>query len=712
MATLEKIRSKAGVLVSVVIGVALLAFIVGDFLSSGNTFHRMNQDKVVVINGKRITTEEFQNRVQARTDEMQNMYKQYGMSLPEGSAAYINKEVFDQMVNEVLLEEETAKLGIVVSTAELTDLMTGDNIVPQVRQLFSNPQTGTFDRSVLLNFLNVVLDENSPESQNPELAGQIAQQRQMWIELEKNVKQQRQIEKFFNLMSKSVQANKLDIEAAYEEGRTTADFAYVMQPYSSIPDSMVEISASELKALYDKNKKNYKQDERRVIKYFAVDIVPSEADYKAVEQKINELKESFATTSDVAGLLSFNTDVPYVDAYVAERSMDDDMKAFVSGAQVGDVEGPVFADNAYRMYRLMGKTVAPDSVKVRHIMFPLQQNAELSARFDSLLTVLKNGGDFAALAQEFSMDQNSAQNGGDMDWMTETSASQLGQKFVNAVFNSNGSEVLTVDSPYGRHIVQVTERTAPVAKAKVAQLVLNVRPSSDTYNELYNGVSQYIAVNNNPESFEKNASEKGYTVYTVTLNQDDIRLGSINDARKAVNWAFNTKKGAISEIYNVENKFVVAALADVQKQGYADLAQVEPQLKMELMSGKKADLIISSLKEKNLSTLESYAQEMGSRIDTAKFVGFNVNFIVGLGYEPALNAKAPFADLNTVEGPVKGNNGVYVFTVYNKTEKQEPMDVEAEIQKYRQSVNQLISGQLINALKEKADIEDNRIKFY
>ena len=711
MATLEKIRGKAGLLVTV-IGVALLAFIVGDLLNSGHTFFRMNQDKVAVINGKRITTEEFQTRVQARTDEMQNMYKRYGMSLPEGSAARINKEVFDQMINEVLLEEEADKLGIAVSKEELADLLQGDNIVPQVKQLFTNPQTGVFDKQVLLNFLNVILNENSPEAQNPETAEQISQQRKMWLDMEKSVKQQRQVEKFFTLMTKSVQANKLDIEAAYQNGKVSADFAYAVQSYSSIPDSTVKISDSELKELYNKEKENFKQDEKRVVKYFSVDIVPSEGDYKITEEKINNLKNTFTTTQDVAGMLSLNTDVPYTDAYVAERSMDTDMKNFVANAQVNDVEGPIFVNNAYKMYRLMGKTVAPDSVKVRHIMYPLQKDEQMTAQFDSLLNVLKNGGDFAQLAQKFSVDQSSAQNGGDLGWMTETSAVQLGQKFVNAIFNSNGSGYMTVESPYGRHIVQVTERTAPVAKAKVAQLVMNVRPSSETYSTLYNGVGQYIATNTDVESFEKNAKDKGYIVSTANLTRDDVSLGNINDARQAIKWAFNAKKGAISEIYNVENKFMVAALADVQKEGYADVKQVEPQLKAKLMADKKAEIIMDDLQGKNAKSLDAYAQAMKSRIDTAKFVSFAVNAIAGVGFEPVLTAKAPYADLNTLVGPVKGNNGVYVFSVYNKTENKEPMNADTEKQKYMQSVNQIISSQLINVMKDKAEIEDNRIKFF
>lgn len=180
MATLNKIRSKAGLLV-VIIGVALLAFIVGDFLNSGHTFYAMNQNKVAVVNGTNIGVEEFQERVKVRTDELQQMYGQRGMTLPEGYVSRINQEVYDQMVNEILLSEELEELGIVVSKEELADLLSGDNISPQVRQYFTNPQTGEFDRQGLLNFMQVVLDPESHGYNTPELLAQIEPQRQMWL---------------------------------------------------------------------------------------------------------------------------------------------------------------------------------------------------------------------------------------------------------------------------------------------------------------------------------------------------------------------------------------------------------------------------------------------------------------------------------------------------------------------------------------------------
>lgn len=710
MATLQKIRGKAGLLVGV-IGVALLAFIVGDLLNSGHTFFNMNRNKIAVVNGRTITPEEFQAQVQARTEEMQNMYRrQYGTSLPEGAASRINKEVYDQMVQEILLTDATSELGLSVSKEELADLLQGDNIVPMVKQQFTDPQTGVFSKDLLLNFLQVVLDDDNSKYEG-EMGQQLIRQREAWLNLEKNVKQQQLIGKYFALLSKSMAPNKLDLEASYNGSKSSADFAYTEQSYSSIADSAVVISESELKDLYNKEKNNFKQDEKREIKFFAVDIIPSQADYKTTEEKINNLKDNFSTTTDIAGMLSFNTDVPYVDAYVAQRDMDPEMRKFAETAQVNEVYGPVFENESYKMYRLMGKNVAPDSVKVRHIMFPLQADAKIKAQMDSVLNVLKNGGDFEALAKQFSVDQNSAANGGDLGWLTETTAAQFGQKFISSSFNG-GSGYFTVETPYGQHIMQVTERTASVPKAKIAQLVLNVRPSSETYSTLYNKVSSYIAENGKLDSFEKNAKDKGFSLNTVELTPDDISVGMLNDGREIVKWAYKSDKGDISEIFNIENKFLVAALTDLTPKGYAPLKNVEGYLKMQLMADKKADMIMKALAEKAPKSLDAYASAMNSKIDTAKFVTFNTAVITGIGREPALCGLAPYASVNQLQGPVKGNNGVYVFSVTKKDESAVPMNAEMEKQKYEQMMYSLLSSQVMEIMKEKADIENNRVKFF
>lgn len=698
MATLNKIRSKAGLLV-VIIGVALLAFIVGDFLNSGHTFYAMNQNKVAVVNGTNIGVEEFQERVKVRTDELQQMYSQRGMTLPDGYVSRINQEVYDQMVNEILLNEELDELGIVVSKEELADLLTGENISPMVRQYFTNPQTGEFDRQGLINFMQVILDPEAHGYNTPEMLAQIEPQRQMWLRLEQQVKQDRAIQKFANLLNRSITPNKLDLENSFEESKTSANIAYALQPYTSIADSTIAISDSELKAEYDKVKEFYKMPERRAIKYITVDIVPSEADYAKAKEKVEMNQSVFATTDDVAAFVANNSDESYDDCFVAVSSMPEKMKKFAQTAAVGESSALEFENDTYTMYRLMGTKVAPDSIKVRLLSFQPR-----STQIDSVLNVLNNGGSFAELSPKF--------NGNDEIWLTENMAVSVGRPFIAKVFGETGKGYFKAESLGGEHIVQILSRTAPVKKAKVAAYVLAVTPSTETHTALYNQLSAYSALNHTAEKFAAAAKEAGYTVNSYECSAEDYSLPGVNDARQAIRWAFNADKGDVSEIFTLDDTFVLAALENVTKEGYAPFDQVKDMLAMQVRNDKKAEQIIGDLKGKNLNSLAGYAEAMKAQVDSAKFVSFSSPSIAGVGYEPVLSALAPTAENGKLVGPVKGVRGVYVFSVTDKTVSEQPFDAPTETRKFQQNYTYLINSRLMEVLRDKADIKNTMIRFF
>lgn len=698
MATLNKIRSKAGLLV-VIIGVALLAFIVGDFLNSGHTFYAMNQSKVAVVNGTNIGVEEFQERVKMRTDELQQMYAQRGMNFPDGYVSRINQEVYAQMVNEILLNEELEKLGIVVSKEELADLLSGDNISPQVRQYFTNPQTGEFDRQGLLNFIQVVLDPEAHGYNTPELLAQIEPQRQLWLRLEQQVKQDRAIQKFANLLSRAVMPNKLDIENSFEDSKTSANIAYALQPYTSIADSTIAVSDSELKAEYNKVKESYKMPERRAIKYIKIDIEPSEADYAKAKEKVEMNQSVFAETDDVVAFIANNSDESYDDSFVAISSMPEKMKKFAQSAAVNESSPLEFENDTYTMYRLMDTKVAPDSIKVRLLSFQPR-----STEIDSVLNVLNNGGSFAELSAKY--------NGNDEIWLTENMASSVGRPFINKVFSETGNGYFKAESLGGEHIVQILSRTAPVKKAKVAAYVLAVVPSTETHTVLYNQLSSYSAINNTAEKFSAGAKEAGYTVSSYECSAEDYSLPGISDARQAIRWAFNADKGEVSEIFTIDDSFVIAALDNISKEGYTPLEQLKDMLTMQIRNDKKAEKIIADLKAKNLNSLEGYAEAMKAQVDSAKFISFSSPSITGVGYEPVLSGLAPTAETGKVVGPVKGLRGVYVFAVTDKTVSEQPFDAQTETQKLQQNYNYLINSRLMDVLRDKADIKNTMIRFF
>ena len=711
MATLEKIRSKAGLLV-LVVGLALFAFIIGDFLNSGSTYFRQSQERIAEIDGEVIKIQDYQ----ARVDEMTEIYKMQSgsASLPEEYMTQIRQSVFDGMVQEIVLDEATQKLGMVVGPEELFDMVQGENISPLIQQMqmFVNPQTGAFDKSALLTFLKQI-DVDNIATYPAEQQAQLQQAQRFWMFWEKNIKRQRLESKYTTLLSKATAANALDAKAAFDESVENSDIVYAMQSYATIPDSTIAVSDSEIKQLYEQRKESYKQKASKIIDYIAVDIRPSKEDYDKVQADIESVKSELETTDRVADLVNENSEVPYVDAFFTENALDAEMKQFATTAEVGAIYGPVFDNDKYRLFKLIDKTNAPDSVKVSHIMLAGKGEAETKALADSLLTVLKGGASFEELAKQFSADQ-AAENGGELGWFTEATALRgVNAEFKDAVFGTPLNQIAVVKSMYGTHLVKVTEKTANVAKYKVADIDMTVSPSSKTYSNIYNELNQFISNNHSLEKLIANAKEAGYNLVSdATVTKDDQLLGSVQNSRQVIRWAFQNDKGAISEIFECNDKFVVAAMKGSLDEGYRPVELVAAPLKAELIAQKKGEQIAAALAAKNLTSVEAYAEAMGAKVDSVKFVNFATRRISGIGIEPNLNAAVAMAQVDQVSAPVKGNNGVYVFKVYARNKDAKTYDEAEQVRTLDATNAYRVGFQAIQSLINKAEVEDNRIRFY
>ena len=711
MATLEKIRSKAGLLV-LVVGLALFAFIIGDFLNSGSTYFRQSQERIAEIDGEVIKIQDYQ----ARVDEMTEIYKMQSgsASLPEEYMTQIRQSVFDGMVQEIVLDEATQKLGMVVGPEELFDMVQGENISPLIQQMqmFVNPQTGAFDKSALLTFLKQI-DVDNIATYPAEQQAQLQQAQRFWMFWEKNIKRQHLESKYTTLLSKAIAANALDAKAAFDESVENSDIVYAMQSYATIPDSTIAVSDSEIKQLYEQRKESYKQKASKIIDYIAVDIRPSKEDYDKVQADIESVKSELETTDRVADLVNENSEVPYVDAFFTENALDAEMKQFATTAEVGAIYGPVFDNDKYRLFKLIDKTNAPDSVKVSHIMLAGKGEAETKALADSLLTVLKGGASFEELAKQFSADQ-AAENGGELGWFTEATALRgVNAEFKDAVFGTPLNQIAVVKSMYGTHLVKVTEKTANVAKYKVADIDMTVSPSSKTYSNIYNELNQFISNNHSLEKLTANAKEAGYNLVSdATVTKDDQLLGSVQNSRQVIRWAFQNDKGAISEIFECNDKFVVAAMKGSLDEGYRPVELVAAPLKAQLIAQKKGEQIAAALAAKNLTSVEAYAEAMGAKVDSVKFVNFATRRISGIGIEPNLNAAVAMAQVDQVSAPVKGNNGVYVFKVYARNKDAKTYDEAEQVRTLDATNAYRVGFQAIQSLINKAEVEDNRIRFY
>ncbi len=682
MATLQKIRNQAGLLI-VVIGVALLAFIIGDFLNSGGTFLQMSKNNVAKVNGDAISPEEFQAKLGAETTDADR------------------NRIFTEMVMTKAMSDCAENIGITVSEEELNDLITGDNTSPLVLQQYTNPQTGQFDKEMLMSYLSQLFSTDLT-TLDEEQQYQIAMAQESWYDFEDAVKEDRVSRKMFNLVSKSLLPNDVDLESAFAETTKNVDIAYVPQLYTAIPDSLVEVSESEVKALYSKKRENYKIDENRTIEFVALSVSPTQDDFKATEELFNTLSETFATTENVQH-------VQYAQApkeYMTVSTMSPKMKEFVSKAKVGDVSETIFENNTYKKYRVMSTTVAPDSVEARHIMFAPTQEALC----DSIYNVLKNGGDFAELAKEYSVDTNTSSNGGSFGWFTEPMLSQLGTKFADAAFRG-AKGVQKVTTQFGIHLLEVTDKTKPVDKAKVAQLLVEVKPSQETRDAQYYKLSKYMTEKGETAEFSNGDIDNGISVQTAKIGKADINLSYIPNAREIIQWAFNADEKELSKIFDIDKKFYVVAkvakISDDEYEAYEDLA---PMLKTRLLQEKKGEKIAELLKE--FASLDAAAEALASKVDTAKSVVFRSSVVPGIGFEPKLAGAAPYAQVGELQAPVQGNRAVYLYKVVANNDVLSTFDKVSETNIYKSSMTKYIYERYFDLIYNLTDIDDNRTLFY
>jgi len=712
MATLEKIRNKAGLLVTVV-GVALFAFIIGDLLNSGSSFISRNQNNVVVVDGEAVDYQEFLSRENEITEfvKIQNGIQ----NLPEQYVTQIRQSVFDEIITEKILYPRFEELGIVVTPQEMTDMVEGENISPILLQdqLFTNPQTGMFDRNALIMFLNQLKDiERAPvESQ-----GQLMQYKIWWMTMEKNIKQSRMQEKYATLLSKAISANSLDAKDAFDNSLVSSDIVYAMESFSSISDSSINVTKSEIEKLYNERKEMYRQDEACVIDFIAIDIAPSAEDHDKVAAEMNAIRAEMETTDNIAALTNEKSESKFVNAFfsVDGFSEETDIVDFITTAEVGSIEGPIFKDNRYRILKLVDKMEGPDSVNVSQMLIaPRATEAETRVYADSIVNELKAGADFTEMVLKHSIDRSS-ENGGVMGWVTEAGVLQgINEEFRKTAFSLPAGQSAVVKTNFGLHIVKVTERTKDVPKYKIADIVYTVTPSSATRSLLYNSLNQFIANNNTIEKMTAAAEGSGYILNSnVRVASTDMTIGSITGARQVVRWAFNNKKGQISDIHECNDKFVVAAHKGRLPKGYQSLESVTPFIKDEILFKKKGEQIAASLKAKNLSSISAYADAMNTNPDTVKFITMNTSRITNIGVEPKLNTLVTYSALNTVSEPVVGNNGVYVFEVIDRTNGNSIYDEHMQKSMLDMNSSYRVGGFAFRLMQQNADIEDNRIRFY
>lgn len=704
MALLGKIRSK-GVLLIVIVGLALFLFIVNDALTQGSSIFNKSRETVAEISGDVVNIRDFA----ASIEQMNEVYKiETGQTeLNEEIQTQLRTSVWESLVNEKLLFEEAKKVGLTVSAEELSEYLIGNKTHPLIaqRRMFAG-ENGQFNRNNLLQFYNSL--QTTPE--NEEMRQQIEKAKSYWLFWERNVKLSLLQDKYSQLISKAITANSLDAKMDFDASANIYDVDYVVQSYFTIPDSTVKVSDSEIKALYNKRKEQFKQEASRSINYITFSVKPSQEDYSEAEKWINQLAEEFKTSADVAGLVNSNSDIMYDGRNYSEKTIPQSVKEFAFSNAPGAVMGPVFANEAYTMARVMESGILlPDSVKMRHIFL----TADNESKTDSIMAAIRGGGDFAALARQYSAVQQTAANGGEIGWVQEGVG--FDKEITDAAFSKAVNEVFTLKNAQGTQILQVTEKTAPRRKVKVAILERKVVPTSRTVSQYFNDAKQFIADVPNKEKFEKKAQEKALPVRQANdLLQVSEKVADLPMSRQIVRWAFEKSKGSVSDVFDCGNIFVVAVVTDVAEKGYSTLQKVSSQLRSELIRDKKAEKMIADLKKtiSQSSSLQSIAQATGTEVKEALGVTFSAYQFGSAGFEPAVIGKITGMELNKLSSPIKGNSGVYVVHTKNIQKSEAQFNKSSQVASMNSRMSYSVPYSIIQQLREKADIKDNRLNFY
>jgi peptidyl-prolyl cis-trans isomerase D len=699
MATLEKIRNR-GALVAVAIGLALFAFILGDMLGSGPSLFTNTQFEIGEIAGKSVSYQSFQQRF----DQLSEIYKLNTgeTSLDAETHEGMLEQSWQLLLREIILGREYDRLGLEVSSDEMLDMVQGANIHPFIRQLFTDPSTGTFNRQAVANFIR---------SMDQDMTGQ---HRAYWLHLEKEIAQERKLSKYNNLIRQGLYITPVQAENAWMENNKRVDIDFIVQRYNTVHDTLVNVRPQEIRRYYRQNRNNYRQEASRDIEFITFDINPSEADDRLARTWIEDMKEEFAEVEEIRQFISLNSDIPYTGRNYSHEELSDSIADFMFNAQPGDIYGPYFENNSYKLSRLVEINSVPDSIRARHILIqPSNERDIQSARAlaDSLFGVVQRGGNFERIAMEYSDDPGSRFEGGNLGWFPEGA---MVQEFNDAAFAAKRNETVRVETQFGIHIIQVTDRSRENKKVRVATLAREVTPGSATYQRIYTRASQFAGMNNTYEKFSNAAADEGLSLRMANnIRINDKRLPGLDSAREVVRWAFDSRESSISPIFEIGDRFVIAALTTVRNEGYQPLDEVQDEIAEILVREKKGEILASRLSEKidAGNNLETIADNLNTQVQQASDISFASFSVPGAGIEPRLIATAVSLDENSLSGPVTGENGVYLVRV-TSVSIPDKMDLEMEKSRLANSKRARVSFEAFEALKELSNVKDNRHKFF
>lgn len=719
MTALGKIRSK-GILLIIIIGLGLFAFIAEEAFRSCNGIKGQNSQQIGEVLGEKIYVQDFQKLLEEYQDAMKLTMRTDNLS--EDQLNQLKDQVWQQLVSERVMKEDCKKLGLTVTEDELQNVLNDGTNQLLTQTPFVNQQTGRFDVSILKQFIDAY--RKAEASNNSQQLDQMRPAYNYWLFVEKNLRTQLLAQKYQSLLANCVLSNKVEAKMAFNEENEEAQIQLASIAYNTIKDADIKVTDEELKAKYEELKPAFRQQqETRDVKMVDVQVKASATDRAQLQKDMAGYQKQLAAAADPTQVVSKSGSmIQYIGLPVSGKAFQQypDIASKIDSMAVGTtgvVENT--KDNTYNIVRILSRTELPDSVEFRQIQVGGKTLEAARASADSIQKALAAGGDFQAIAKRYGQDSTTTWFTGAM-YEQATTMSQDNRTYIEALLNGAVGSTQNIELTQGNVVIQVLNRKAMKSKAVAAVIKKEIRFSDNTYSKAYNRFSQFVTQSQaSLADLQKHATKFGYTVQDLNdFATSSHTVGNVGGSgiRDAIKWIFEAKEGQVSQLFEAgkeNDHLLVLCMTKIHPQGYRpwDDAQVKEILKREVIRDKKAEMIMAKLKGVNSIAA---AQAKGAKVSTVNQITFAAPaFIQATGAaEPALSgAVAATAQGKFCSAPVKGNAGVYVFQVVKKQMRPAKYNEEQQIQMCRQRAMQYM-GNFMQDLVFGAGVVDSRYLFF
>jgi peptidyl-prolyl cis-trans isomerase D len=704
MAAIGSIRKHSTLLV-IVIGGALIAFILGDFMKK-NHRRDVNAGKV---NGVEITIMGFNKKLDANIASTKR--QQHTKSLTTNETFRVREQTWEQIVRKILMDKQYKDLGITITADEMFNLIQGPNPNPLIKQYFVNPKTGRYDRNLVIQYLQNY-------NQLPDAA------RQQWRQLENYILADQMRTKYNALISQGYYIPKELAQRLYNEQNTRANITYVAARYSNVPNNKITVTEADYQSYYNTHKNEFKQKDARSMEYVAFNVLPSKTDVAKARKEALATKADFEATRNPEQFARANTDHPYDTSWLKESQLPTSIDSLMFHSKVGTVSNPVMSNNAFVFAKLLNVAIRPDSMKASHILIaykgalrvnPIVTRTKEEAKklADSLYAVLKhNPSKFKALADKYSNDGSVSTNHGNLGWFMD---GRMVPGFNEAVVKTRTGHFTVAESKFGFHVIKVTGKKDFSRKVKVALITQDIIASNTTYQNIFAKASKIASVAHDQKAFEAVAKKDHLQLRIMPkMYENAYFIPGLENSRSIVRWAFKdgTDVGIVSNVFDLEGQYVVAVITKKFEAGIPSLKTVKDRIKPFVINRVKGKYLAEKMKAFN-GNLDKIASTMKFSKQTMTDLTFDTRNIVGFGMEDKVIGTVFGMKNGNTSRPLIGNAAAFVVKLDALNKAGKMPNYNAFVSSYMYTFKQRVQQDYpYIAIKDAANILDNRILFY